>query len=76
MELYRINTTAYEEEDFFLLTALSEQDITDVIEPIVLSERKGDIEEQNDNESLYRALRDRYPSKKIIMLSDAQTLSY
>lgn len=39
IEVIRINTTAYEEEDFFLLTDLTEQEITEVVTPIVELER-------------------------------------
>lgn len=74
MKLYRINTTAYEEEDFFLLTDLSEQDITEVINPIVMADRDG--YEEYDNETLYDALKKRYPTKKITMIVEFESLSY
>lgn len=75
MKLYRINTTAYEEEDFFLLTDLSEEDITEVINPIVMEERDSG-EESYDNKTLYDALKKRYPTKKITMIVEFQSLSY
>ena len=41
MNIFKIQTTAYEEEDFFLHTELDEQDIVEVINPIVMAERDG-----------------------------------
>lgn len=66
MNLYSINTTAYEEEDFLILTDLSEQDIVEVINPIVNAERDG--YETYTNDDLFLALRDRYPSASIQMI--------
>lgn len=66
MKLFKVNTTAYEEEDFFLLTDLSEQDITEVINPIVMAERNG--YEEYDNDMLIQALEKRYPRNKITMI--------
>ncbi len=69
MNLFRINTTAFEEEDFFLLTNLSNQDIIEVITPLVNQERDG-YEEYN-NESLVEALRKRYPNAEVLDYTDA-----
>lgn len=74
MKLYRVNTTAYEEEDFFLLTDLSEQDITEVVHPIVMAERDG--EEEYDNESILKALKKRYPNQTIIIVDEPEYLQY
>lgn len=62
MEIYRINTTAYSEEDFYLLTTLTMQEIIEVITPIVTSERNGESEEEYNNDSLVEALCNRYPN--------------
>jgi hypothetical protein len=69
MNIFRINTTAFEEEDFFLLTNLSEQDIVEVITPLVNQERDG--YEEYDNESLAEALRKRYPNAEVLDYTDA-----
>lgn len=74
MRLFKINTTAYEEEDFFLLTDLSEQDITEVVHPMVMAERDG--EDEYDNESILEALRKRYPKNKITMIVEFEQLTY
>jgi hypothetical protein len=62
MNIYRINTTAFSEEDFLLLTTLTIQEITEVINPIVMSERNGESEEEYNNDSLVEALCNRYPN--------------
>jgi len=74
MKVYRIKTTAYKEEDFYLLTNLSEEDIVEIITPIVNAERDG--YEVYDNEILLDALVKRHPSKKIDMYSfdDIETI--
>lgn len=74
MKIFRVNTTAYEEEDFFLLTDLTEQDITEVIHPIVMAER--DEEEEYDNETIINALHKRYPHNKIEMIVEFEQLTY
>jgi len=74
MKIFKINTTAYEEEDFFLLTDLIEQDITEVINPIVMAERDG--YEEYDNETIINALHKRYPHNKITMFTEFEQLTY
>jgi hypothetical protein len=73
MQVFRVNTTAYKEEDFYLLTELSEQDIIEVITPIVNAERDG--YEEYDNEVLLDALKKRYPRKKIELYSEFEIIS-
>lgn len=74
MRLFKINTTAYEEEDFFLFTDLSEDDITEVIYPIVMAERNGN--EEYDSEIILSLLRKKYPHKKITMIVELHHLAY
>lgn len=74
MKIYRINTTAYEEEDFFLLTDLKEEDITEVVHPIVMAERDG--EDEYDNNTIISALRDRYPKRNITLIAEFEELTY
>ena len=69
LNLIEINTTAYNEENFYLVTDLLESQIKSVIKPIVLSERKNndffaDIE--YDNDTLVTALKTAYPKNVII----------
>jgi hypothetical protein len=73
MEIYRINTTAYEEEDFFLLTDLTEQQIAEVVTPIVELERK-EVQEY-DNDMLVENLELAYPSAFIKVYTEFQTIT-
>lgn len=73
MNIYRVNTTAYEEEDFFLQTDLTEQDIVDIVTPIVMRERDG--YEDYDNELLLDALKKKYPRKMIELYTEFDTIT-
>lgn len=74
MKAFEINTTAWEEENFTLLTDLSESQIVDVITPIVMAERKQGKEYTNDD--LIDALIEAYPSNKIYAFqNDAKLIS-
>lgn len=64
LNLYQVNTTAWDEEDFLLLTSLSEDQVTEVIHPIVQDERKNDVE--YDNDMLVEALTKAYPDAVIV----------
>lgn len=65
MRIIQINTTAFNEEDFLLLTDLTHEQIIDIIEPIVLLERIG-IRDYN-NDDLIEALMMAYPDNLIKM---------
>ena len=76
MNIFRINTTAFEEEDFYLMTDLSEQDIIEVITPLVNQERDG--YEKYDNDDLVYALEKRFPNAHINFIpspKDIETIS-
>ena len=64
LRLVEINTTAFEEENFFLITDLSDEQIEEVIAPIVEAERNQ--EDYYDNESLIGALLMVYSSNIVI----------
>lgn len=64
VNLIRVSTTSNEEEDFLLLTDLNDQEIKDIVTPIVEAEREG--EEYYDNEGLVWALKDQYPNNLVI----------
>lgn len=72
MNIFRISTTAYKEEDFYLQTELDEVDIVMVIMPIVNAERDG--YEVYDNEMLLDALTKRYPRKKIELYEEFKNI--
>lgn len=55
MRVIRVNTTAWMEEDFYLVTTLDDNQISDIIKPIVSSSS------EYDNETLINALKKEYP---------------
>lgn len=76
MNIYRIKTTSYEEEDFYLLTNLSESQIEKAISPVVQAERDNDIEENfYDNDTLVEAIKEKYPSAIVEMYQEFDTIT-
>lgn len=73
MRTFKINTTAFDEENFILTTELNEKEIVDVIAPIVMSERDGNG--YYDNDELLVALKEAYPTKLIIMYQELNTIT-
>ncbi len=63
MYAYKINTTGYSDEDFFLITDLSGMEVEDVISPIVRAEREEGVE--YTNEQLVKELKKRYPKSSV-----------
>ena len=63
MNKFEINTTAWSEENFMLETDLTQQQVIDAILPIVVAERNGG--EEYDNEMLYNELVRTYPKANI-----------
>jgi len=73
MNLFRINTTAFHEEDFTILTNLNQEQITDVITPIVNEERNdGNC---YDNDDLVSALMKAYPNHFITHYNEPEMIS-
>ena len=72
IRIVEVNTTAFEEENFILLTDLSDEQIEVVIKPIVDKERNETDEEEfyYDNEELFGALEEAYPNNIVIFYSD------
>jgi len=60
LRVIEINTTAWNEENFYLLTTLSDEQITKVITPIVEAERENDS--FYDNDFLVEKLNESYPN--------------
>jgi hypothetical protein len=65
MNIFRINTSAWQEEDFYIMTSLNEAKIRKVIEPMVQYEREN--ETMHDNEEYLIALQEKYPRSVIEM---------
>ena len=74
MRLVNINTTAFEEEDFLLLTDLNDDDRYEVIMPMVNAERDG--EEEYDNDMIFEALKKRYPRDLVVKFDEVETINY
>ena len=70
LNLFQINTTAWEEEDFLLMTSLTEKEITEVINPIVKLEREEETE--YDNDYLVREIKRHYPRATVIHYNPSQ----
>ncbi len=64
LNLFQVNTTAFDEEDFLLMTSLTEDQVTEVINPIVNEERENEVE--YENEMLVEALKKAYPHHVVI----------
>jgi hypothetical protein len=62
LRVIEINTTAFNEENFYLLTTLSDEQITKVITPIVEAERDSDVDSFYDNDILVEKLNEIYPN--------------
>lgn len=74
MRVIRINTSAWAEEDFYLLTTLNDDQIIQVIKPIVQAERDND--DFYDNETLLNALKDTHPNRHIEMYTEFDELTF
>jgi glycosyltransferase involved in cell wall biosynthesis len=66
MRTVRVNTTAYEEEDFFLITTLDDNQIREAISEILQRERDG--LDEYDNDELLAALKERFSWEYIQMI--------
>ena len=71
---FRINTSAWEEEDFYILTSLTEEEVKSVMEPMVSSERVNDF--LYDNHEYLDELKKRFPKDKIDMYNEFETLTF
>lgn len=74
MQVYRINTSGWEEEDFFLLTTLTAKQVQSVITPMVHSERVNDF--LYDNEDYILELKKQFPNEQISMHYQFETLKF
>ena len=75
MRVIRINTKAWMEEDFYLVTTLDDDQIAEVIQPIVNVSRRWDDEEY-DNDMLLQALKDRFPLEYSDMYTEFDKLTF
>lgn len=65
--MVQVNTTAWDEEDFLLLTSLTEEQIIEVLKPIVEAEREVvDGDAMYSNEDYVHILQEKYPLHVVI----------
>jgi 2-hydroxy-3-keto-5-methylthiopentenyl-1-phosphate phosphatase len=75
MELFKINTTAWQEEDFIIFSNLTEENIKNVLEPMVERERNGEESVFYTNDDYIHELRLAHPKAKITEINlDKTTL--
>jgi hypothetical protein len=67
LNLFQVNTTAFDEEDFLLLTDLTEDQVVQAIKPIVEDEREN--QNEYDNDMLCNAIKKAHPSAIVGMYS-------
>ena len=70
MNIFKIKTSAWADEDFILATQLSKKQIRSVIQPMIDEEREGDFIFSNDD--YVQVLRDAYP-KSVILTDNGDT---
>lgn len=68
LRLVEINTTAYSEENLAIITDLTDEQIKEVVEPIVMAERDGESDEEYDNTDLLLALINEYHATNFIQI--------
>jgi hypothetical protein len=73
LRIVSVKTTSFEEEDFTLLTNLSDEQITMVITPIVEAERDNS-DNWYDNTMLSEALEKEYPKHVVQLWSEFDTI--
>ena len=77
IRVVEINTTAFEEENFILVTDLTDEQIEEVIRPIVLAERnqiENDDDVYYDNETLVSELLEKYPNNLVSFYTDKDSI--
>jgi hypothetical protein len=74
MQVFKINTSAWAEEDFYLMTSLSEEQVRKIIQPMVDYERENEI--LYDNEDYISALQSKHPKATIVLYYNFETISF
>ena len=71
LNLYQVNTTAFDEEDFLILTSLAEEQVTNVLTPII-NKLRDEEDDDYDNDFLVGELVKAYPNATIIHYNPSQ----
>lgn len=72
MNIYRVNTTAYAEEDFYLMTTISAEMVEYVLSPMVEKERESD--DLYDIVDLVDALRKACPTDEVNLIYEIERI--
>lgn len=76
MDIFKIQTTSWDEESFYVETDLSKDQIINVITPIVEKERDDDTGKfWYDNETLVEALKKAYPKAIVEYFVEFETIT-
>lgn len=76
MNIYRIQTNSFDEEDFYIQTTLNEEQVRKVIEPIVESERNDSTGDTfYDNEYYVTKLSEAYPNEVVEFYQEFETIT-
>jgi hypothetical protein len=74
LNVYEIATSGWSEENFRLMTNLTEEQIRAVIKPMVDKEREDEVVLSNDE--YVQALQDKYRNKIIVLYTDYELLEF
>jgi len=74
LNVFEIATSGWKEENFQIMTNLTEEQIRAVIKPMVDKEREDDIVLSNDE--YIQALQDKYKNKIIVLYTDFELLEF
>jgi tRNA nucleotidyltransferase (CCA-adding enzyme) len=74
MQVYRINTSAWDEENFYVLTTINKSEIKSVIGPMVKKERDEDF--IYDNDDYVYELKKAFPREDIRMYTEIETITF
>jgi hypothetical protein len=74
MQVFRINTSAWEKEDFYLMTSLSESQIKKALAPMIKNERENG--EFYDNDDYLFELKKQFPREDIRMYDEFETITF
>lgn len=74
MNVFRIRTTDWQENDFLIMTSLSEIQVRKVIEPIVIFNKDND--EVTSHEEYVSALSSSYPKAVVVSEDNFETINF
>jgi ssRNA-specific RNase YbeY (16S rRNA maturation enzyme) len=74
LNVFEIATSGWKEENFQLMTNLTEEQIRAVIKPMVDKEREDEVVLSNDE--YIQALQDKYKNKIIVLYTDFELLEF